>query len=134
MLTSITVVGRIKDIIIRGGEVRISEILARTALVHQISQNLFPVQIENALTTHPGIHEAAAVAVPDTRYGEVVGAWVVRAPGHDDISMEEVRKAVSDAMNPQVSWKLLGGSFTYLSRTPRRGFGSRMSFQRQRVG
>lgn len=83
MLTPKTVVGRIKDIIIRGGE------------------NLFPVQIENALTTHPGIHEAAAVAVPDTRYGEVVGAWVVRAPGHDDISMEEVRKAVSDAMNPQ---------------------------------
>ncbi|PBK94725.1 acetyl-CoA synthetase-like protein [Armillaria gallica] len=77
------IVGRIKDIIIRGGE------------------NLFPVQIENALTTHPGIHEAAAIAVPDTRYGEVVGAWVVRAPGHDDISKEEVRNAVSDAMNPQ---------------------------------
>ncbi|SJL12833.1 related to Long-chain-fatty-acid--CoA ligase [Armillaria ostoyae] len=77
------IVGRIKDIIIRGGE------------------NLFPVQIENALTTHPGIHEAAAVAVPDTRYGEVVGAWVVRAPGHDYISKEEVRKAVSDVMNPQ---------------------------------
>lgn len=77
------IVGRIKDIIIRGGE------------------NLFPVQIENALTTHPGIHEAAAVAVPDTQYGEVVGAWIVRAPGHDDISKEEVRKAVSDAMNPQ---------------------------------
>ncbi|KAK0203997.1 hypothetical protein DFS33DRAFT_1384269 [Desarmillaria ectypa] len=83
MLTSIIVVGRIKDIIIRGGE------------------NLFPVQIENALTTHPGIHEAAVVAVPDTRYGEVVGAWVVRTPGHHDISKEEVRKAVSDAMNPQ---------------------------------
>ncbi|KAK0480921.1 acetyl-CoA synthetase-like protein, partial [Armillaria novae-zelandiae] len=65
------IVGRIKDIIIRGGE------------------NLFPVQIENALTTHPGIHEAAAVA------------WVVRAPGHDNISKEEVRKAVSDVMNPQ---------------------------------
>ncbi|KAK0496216.1 hypothetical protein EDD18DRAFT_1074084 [Armillaria luteobubalina] len=77
------IVGRIKDIIIRGGE------------------NLFPVQIENALTTHPGIHEAAAVAVPDTRYGEVVGAWVVRAPGHDNISKGEVRKAVSDVMNPQ---------------------------------
>ncbi|KAK0438327.1 uncharacterized protein EV420DRAFT_1280087 [Desarmillaria tabescens] len=77
------IVGRIKDIIIRGGE------------------NLFPVQIENALTTHPGIHEAAAVAVPDIRYGEVVGAWVVRAPGHNDISKEEVRKVVSDAMNPQ---------------------------------
>ncbi|KAJ7600696.1 hypothetical protein C8J56DRAFT_911002 [Mycena floridula] len=76
------IVGRIKDIIIRGGE------------------NLFPVQIENALTTNPAIHEAAAVAVPDGKYGEVVGAWIVRAPG-TSISAEEVRKTVADNMNPQ---------------------------------
>ncbi|KAL1700997.1 hypothetical protein EV121DRAFT_282959 [Schizophyllum commune] len=76
------IVGRIKDIIIRGGE------------------NLFPVQIENALTDHPGIREAAAIAVPDTKYGEVVGAWIAREPG-TDVSRAEVRRAVADAMNPQ---------------------------------
>jgi len=76
------VVGRIKDIIIRGGE------------------NLFPVQIENALTAHPGIREAAAVAVPDANYGEVVGVWIVREPG-THISRDDVRSCVSEVMNPQ---------------------------------
>ena len=84
---SLLVVGRIKDIIIRGGE------------------NLFPVQIENVLTAHPGIHEAAAVAVPDERYGEVVGAWVLRAPTSGSaatpIKPEEVRSVVAQGMNPQ---------------------------------
>ncbi|KAF9447142.1 acetyl-CoA synthetase-like protein [Macrolepiota fuliginosa MF-IS2] len=76
------IVGRIKDIIIRGGE------------------NLFPVQIENALTAQDPIREASVVAVPDEKYGEVVGAWIVREPG-SSISKEEVRKAVTQGMNPQ---------------------------------
>ena len=42
------------------------------------AQNLFPVQIENVLTVHPEIREAAVVSVPDVKYGEVVGAWIVR--------------------------------------------------------
>ena len=71
----------------------------------QKMQNLFPVQIENALTDHPGIREAAAIAVPDTKYGEVVGAWIAREPG-TDVSRAEVRRAVADAMNPQVSGQL----------------------------
>ncbi|KAG8926362.1 hypothetical protein FRC02_008950 [Tulasnella sp. 418] len=77
------IVGRIKDIIIRGGE------------------NLFPVQIENVLTTHPAIHEAAAVSVPDSVYGEVVGAWIVRKPGSVKLSRKEIREWVAANMNPQ---------------------------------
>ncbi|EKM75615.1 hypothetical protein AGABI1DRAFT_123040 [Agaricus bisporus var. burnettii JB137-S8] len=77
------IVGRIKDIIIRGGE------------------NLFPVQIENALTAHDSIREAAVVSVPDPKYGEVVGAWVIRETGKDVISREEVRMSVAQTMNPQ---------------------------------
>src|ERR1700761_9069413 len=69
-LTLHVVVGRIKDIIIRGGE------------------NLFPVQIENVLTAHPAVLEAAAVSVPDTQYGEVVGAWIVPAPGSNPTRAE----------------------------------------------
>ncbi|KXN89148.1 Putative acyl-CoA synthetase YngI [Leucoagaricus sp. SymC.cos] len=80
------IVGRIKthlkDIIIRGGE------------------NLFPVQIENALTAHNAIREAAAVSVPDKKYGEVVGAWIVREPG-TSISRVEVRASVVQNMNHQ---------------------------------
>ena len=64
-------------------------------------QNLFPVQIEDAMTRHPAILEAAAVAVPDAHFGEVVGAWVVRQP-NGIISREDVRRSVSDNMNPQV--------------------------------
>ena len=65
-------------------------------------QNLFPVQIENVLTAHPAIQEAAAVAVPDPRYGEVVGAWIVRQPGLH-ISAEKVRECVTLSMNSQVN-------------------------------
>ncbi|KAH9849602.1 hypothetical protein C2E23DRAFT_838789 [Lenzites betulinus] len=78
------IVGRIKDIIIRGGE------------------NLFPVQIENVLTAHPHIREAAVVSVPDPKYGEVVGAWIVREP-QTAISKEETRRVVAEGMNPQNS-------------------------------
>ncbi|OJT03473.1 hypothetical protein TRAPUB_5892 [Trametes pubescens] len=78
------IVGRIKDIIIRGGE------------------NLFPVQIENVLTAHPHIREAAVVAVPDPKYGEVVGAWIVRE-AQTAMSKEETRRIVADGMNPQNS-------------------------------
>lgn len=76
------VVGRVKDLIIRGGE------------------NLFPVQIENVLVAHPFIREAAAVSVPDAVYGEVVGVWIVLEPDAT-MTREEVRKLVSDGMNPQ---------------------------------
>ncbi|KAJ7889720.1 hypothetical protein B0H13DRAFT_1626605 [Mycena leptocephala] len=72
------------DIIIRGGE------------------NLFPIQIENVILTNPEIEEAAVVSVPDSTYGEVVGAWIVRKPG-SNISREAVRAAVSRSMNPQNS-------------------------------
>ena len=67
------------------------------------------MQIENALTAHPAVREAAAVAVPDAAYGEVVGAWVVREPhaGALSLSREDVRRAVSQGMNPQVRTSVL---------------------------
>jgi len=80
------IVGRIKDIIIRGGE------------------NLFPVRIENTLSTHPGIREAAVIAVPDDVFGEVVGAWIVRDPSHadsHDLTSRDVRSIVAEGMSPQ---------------------------------
>jgi acyl-CoA synthetase (AMP-forming)/AMP-acid ligase II len=51
------------------------------------------------------IQEAAAIAVPDFNYGEVVGAWIVLQPGAT-ISREEVRKSVVSSMNPQVRLEL----------------------------
>ncbi|KAJ8517813.1 hypothetical protein ONZ45_g5063 [Pleurotus djamor] len=77
------IVGRRKDIIIRGGE------------------NLFPVQIENTLTENPSIREAAVVSVPDPKYGEVVGAFILREPGHPQLTLNDVRETVAQNMNPQ---------------------------------
>lgn len=53
-----SIVGRIKDLVIRGGE------------------NLFPREIEDFLYTHPEILEAQVVGVPDEKYGEELCAWI----------------------------------------------------------
>jgi fatty-acyl-CoA synthase len=58
----VRVTGRMKEMIIRGGE------------------NLFPAEIENVLLEHPDVAEAAVVGVPDDRWGEIVVAFLRRAP------------------------------------------------------
>ncbi len=55
--------GRIKDMIIRGGE------------------NVYPREIEEFLYTHPKVAEAQVVGIPDERLGEIVVAWVRLHPG-----------------------------------------------------
>jgi fatty-acyl-CoA synthase len=57
------IVGRLKDMIIRGGE------------------NISPREIEEVLLTHPAVAEAQVIGVPSRRYGEEVMAWVRPAPG-----------------------------------------------------
>ncbi|KAI9726983.1 MAG: hypothetical protein M1828_000331 [Chrysothrix sp. TS-e1954] len=59
----VTITGRLKDIIIRGGE------------------NIQPLEIENCLLTHPALQEISAYGVPDQRYGEVVAVSIVRRQG-----------------------------------------------------
>ena len=59
----VNIVGRIKDLIIRGGE------------------NIYPREIEEFLYTHPQIADAQVIGVPDAKYGEQVMAWVQLAPG-----------------------------------------------------
>ncbi len=54
----VNIVGRIKDMIIRGGE------------------NVYPREIEEFLFTHPGIADVQVIGVPDEKYGEEVCAWV----------------------------------------------------------
>jgi fatty-acyl-CoA synthase len=68
----VNIVGRSKDLIIRGGE------------------NIYPREIEEFLYTHPGIAEVQVVGVPDARYGEQVCAWVILRDGAD-LSEEDVK-------------------------------------------
>jgi acyl-CoA synthetase (AMP-forming)/AMP-acid ligase II len=61
----VVIVDRKKDMINRGGE------------------NVYCVEVENALAAHPAVGEVAVVGVPDSMMGEKVGAVVVPLPGHE---------------------------------------------------
>ena len=61
----VNIVGRIKDMIIRGGE------------------NVYPREIEEFLYTHPDIVDVQVIGVPDVRYGEEIMAWVQLRDGAD---------------------------------------------------
>ncbi|MEJ2384458.1 MAG: AMP-binding protein [Xanthomonadales bacterium] len=68
----VAVVGRLKDMIIRGGE------------------NIYPREIEEFLFTHPKIQDAKVIGVPDEKYGEEVCAWVQLKEG-ETLTEEEIR-------------------------------------------
>ncbi|ORV95941.1 AMP-binding protein [Mycobacterium kyorinense] len=67
------IVGRLKDVVIRGGE------------------NVYPREIEEFLLTHPDIDEAQVVGVPDERYGEESCAWIRMKAGRPPLDAEAVR-------------------------------------------
>ncbi|HEX4656173.1 MAG TPA: AMP-binding protein [Streptosporangiaceae bacterium] len=68
----LNIVGRIKDMVIRGGE------------------NVYPREIEEFLYTHPAIEDVQVIGVPDERYGEELCAWVKLRPGAE-LTAEQVR-------------------------------------------
>ena len=78
-----TVEGRLKDMIIRGGE------------------NIYPREIEELLFTHPAVADVAVVGLPDDRWGEVVGAFVRRSPDGPSASEAELRSFVRERLAPQ---------------------------------
>ncbi len=67
----VNIVGRIKDMVIRGGE------------------NIYPREIEEFLYRHPQVQDVQVVGVPDQKYGEELCAWIIAKPGtkptEDDI-------------------------------------------------
>jgi len=68
----VAVVGRIKDMVIRGGE------------------NVYPREIEEFLYGHPSIADVQVVGVPDDRYGEELMAWVQLRPG-SSLTLDDLR-------------------------------------------
>ncbi len=69
----VRIVGRIKDMIIRGGE------------------NVYPREIEEFLYTHPEIADVQVIGVPDERYGEELMAWVILRP-RSELTEDSVRE------------------------------------------
>jgi TBC1 domain family member 8/9 len=79
----VAITGRIKDLIIRGGE------------------NIHPLEVENCLLAHPKVAEASVVGLPDQKYGEVVAAFVIprKKAGEEQIGVEEVRSWVREKLS-----------------------------------
>jgi acyl-CoA synthetase (AMP-forming)/AMP-acid ligase II len=94
------IVGRQKDVIIRGGN------------------NVHAIDVEAVLYEHPGVQEAAVAGVPHTVLGEDIGAWVVLSPGVT-VTAEELRafcaERLSDYKVPR--------SFTFVDELPRNATG-----------
>ncbi|PSF04730.1 AMP-binding protein [Marinobacter fuscus] len=69
----IQIVGRIKDMVIRGGE------------------NIYPKEIEEFLYTHPAIEEVQVTGIPDEKYGEELIAWVKLRPEADPVTADDLQ-------------------------------------------
>jgi fatty-acyl-CoA synthase len=69
----VSIVGRIKDMVIRGGE------------------NIYPREIEEFLYTHPDILDAQVIGIPDTRYGEEVMAWIRLRDGASPLTLPDLQ-------------------------------------------
>ena len=67
------VVGRIKDMVIRGGE------------------NVYPREIEEFLYTHPDIEDAQVIGVPDAKYGEEICAWIRMKPDRPTLDVDALK-------------------------------------------
>ncbi len=74
------VVGRIKDMVIRGGE------------------NIYPREIEEFLYTHPDVEDAQVIGVPDAKYGEELCAWIRMKPGRATLDAQAVRQFATGKM------------------------------------
>ena len=76
----VQITGRIKDLIIRGGE------------------NIHPLEIENSLLSHENVNDISVVGLPDERYGEIVAAFVVKKKG-GDLNASEIRSWVREKLS-----------------------------------
>jgi fatty-acyl-CoA synthase len=74
----LNIVGRIKDMVIRGGE------------------NVYPREIEEFLYTHPDVVDVQVIGVPDARYGEEIMAWIKLREGAEPLTVDAVREFCRD--------------------------------------
>lgn len=95
-----TIVGRLKDMIISGGE------------------NVYPAEIESVMYRHPAIKEAALIGVPDETWGEVGRAVIVVEPGH---TLDE--DALFDFLRERLARYKVPKSVVFTDALPKTGAG-----------
>ena len=83
-----TITGRLRDMIIRGGE------------------NIYPREIEELLFEHPQVSDVAVVGLPDERWGEIVGAFVRDADPANPVSDAELHTYCREHLSPQKTPKV----------------------------
>ena len=83
-----TITGRLRDMIIRGGE------------------NIYPREIEELLFEHPQVSDVAVVGLPDERWGEIVGAFVRDADSANPASDAELHTYCREHLSPQKTPKV----------------------------
>ena len=99
----VTIVDRMKDMIISGGE------------------NIYPAEVEDALYSHPGVAECAVIGVPDERWGEVGRAIVVPRPEAAAGGLDE--QALLDHLDGRLARYKVPRSVIFADSLPRSGAG-----------
>lgn len=101
------ITGRVKEMIIRGGE------------------NLFPAEIEAALLEHPAIGEVACAGVPDEKWGEIVVAFMRLADGFERPGDDELKAFIRERLSPQKT----PAHWVWVKEFPLTGSGKIQKFQ-----
>ncbi len=107
----IQIVGRIKDMVVRGGE------------------NIYPKEIEEFLFTHPSISAVSVTGVPDKKYGEELVAWVQLAPGGDPVTDDELK----DFCKGQIAHYKVPRYFKYVDEFPMTVTGKIQKFKMREI-
>ena len=102
----VTVTGRIKDMILRGGE------------------NVYPREVEEYIMGMPGVLDVQVVAVPSRKYGEEVGAFIIPKPG-----MEILPEDVRDYCRGKVAWYKVPRYIATVDSFPLTGSGKIQKFK-----
>lgn len=83
---SLQIVGRMRDLIIKGGE------------------NIYPAEVETVLHTHQAVEDAHVIGVPDKRLGEEVCAWVKLHPSKRNTNEEEMKKDIIEFCKKRLTY------------------------------
>ncbi len=107
----IQIVGRIKDMVIRGGE------------------NIYPKEIEEFLYTHPSIEEVQVTGIPDEKYGEELIAWVKLRPEADPVDAD----GLSECCKGQIAHFKIPTNYQFVDEFPMTVTGKIQKFKMREI-